>query len=372
MSRSPSAGLALAGVLLAVLPACDTADALARRCAQGDAAACKGACDQDVFGEGGCFQAGQAAYREAGTDFEGPEWRRARKLFDRSCTGGHADGCLFAAQMLEVPFAAPRKEKGAPTATWPVIDDATIDARAALLERSCALGSTKGCERLGDVSIGKKREVALTGYARACERGESGAECLRAREREISAFEHYREGCRRGVADDCTALGNLVTRVDFPRAVRIFLAEADLRGVAERSGGHLAFVEQRIAEARSAPVVDPTAAAPPAPAPEGVAVELSSPVVKGRLAALILERALAAARPRIARCAAGRIPEAGLHFSARLVVDRTGDVWSGTLHSDDAPAEVAACVLDVLRSVTMEPPVSGIADVEQSFSIFER
>jgi ketosteroid isomerase-like protein len=51
------------------------------------------------------------------------------------------------------------------------------------------------------------------------------------------------------------------------------------------------------------------------------------------------------------------------------VVDRTGDVWSAAVESADASPVLASCARDALLSVVMQPPVSGIADVELGFVI---
>jgi hypothetical protein len=351
---------------LAALPGCRSAAASKQRCLAGDLSACESACAKGVAGEGGCFHAGNAHRERGALDFSGSEWRRGLDYFRKSCKGGYGDGCLLAAQMIEAPYAAP---EAAPGGTPKAISDAELGDRESLLAASCKLGSAQGCKRLGDVLIGKNTPRARSAYEESCRTSAERDACKAARVHETDVAERWRSACTRGVADDCTRLGNLLYAVDVPRAVRLFESECALRGVESAAGGVGAFVEERVREARGGIVDD---RAPPAPADVSASapsLTFKVPEVHGELAIIEVDRVVRRHAGDIAGCFVGaNLPSQTV--LAKLTVDRTGDVWRAEIAPstpDPALARVAACLTKVFEGLTFLPPASGLATVDLTF-----
>jgi hypothetical protein len=353
------------------LLACRSVERLRQDCAKGNVASCDKACDEGVFGEGGCFQAGQGYQREAALDFASPTFAKAKLRFQKACDGGFGDGCLFAAQLIEAPHASPVLDdaKALPT---PIGDD-DIERRQELLVLACDRGSNDGCRRLGDVTIGKSEALARKGYLAACARGTDRDACRAARVKEVQAFERYRSGCKRQIADDCTALGNLVYRIDLPRALRLFRAEAELRGVVSVLGGVNAFVALRSKEARSASVADPTLERSATAVPGGFEerLHLATIDVEGRVpkssVGRVIRRDLIAP---IASCVAldGDHAKEGAAFDVESTVDLTGDVWRASV-SSKLPVRVAHCIEVAFTRAHFETPLTELTVVRASFTI---
>jgi hypothetical protein len=364
---------ALLGIVgcVSALWGCQGVERLRQDCAKGNVASCDKACEKGVFGEGGCFQAGQAHQRKAGLDFQSPAYETAKARFRKACDGGFGDGCLFAAQMIEAPHSSSVLDDAAKLPA-PIGDD-ELARRQELLVLACDRGSKDGCRRLGDVSIGKNEALARKGYLAACDREVDRDACKAARTNEIQAFERYRSGCKRQSADDCGALGNLVYRIDLPRAVRLFRAEAELRGVAPAVGGANAFVALRAKEARSASVVDPALPRTVPTAPDGLEKRLhvTSVDVKGRVPKTTIERVIRRDLiGPIASCVAMDRDQAkkGSAFAVESTVDLTGDVWRASV-SSHLPARVAHCIEAVFTGAHYETPLSQLATVRASFTV---
>src|SRR6476620_5814453 len=191
-----SLALIVGAFLVLATPACRRTEALKQRCVAGDATACESACSKGIFGEGGCFHAGDQHRTKASRDGGDTELKRASEYFVKACNGGYADGCLMAAQMIEAPYAA---VDGAPGATAPRrIGDGEILEREKWLTAACKRGSAAGCKRLGDVSIGKNADRARSAYEKACRAGASADACIAARGREVALAERWRNACTHG------------------------------------------------------------------------------------------------------------------------------------------------------------------------------
>ncbi|MCC6622393.1 MAG: sel1 repeat family protein [Deltaproteobacteria bacterium] len=158
----------------------------------------------------------------------GPELaRRARPLVERACSGGHRDGCVELATLVEdddAPRARRLLEEGCEARhglscaglAWlhargraGLADD---PARVtALAKKACELGDGWGCYEVALREAGPGRAPDAKKVARACELG-SGAACdAVAREgfdsgdasRVRRAFEQVAARCRRGDAEAC-------------------------------------------------------------------------------------------------------------------------------------------------------------------------
>jgi len=351
-------------VLAIALAGCRSIQTLKQRCVSGDLSACESACAKGVAGEGGCFHAGDGHRQKAGLDLSSPESRRATEYFAKSCDGRYGDGCLFSAQMIEAPYA-PGDVDGKSGSLPKLMPDDAIARRESRLSQACEHGSAGGCKRLGDVLIGKNAARARAAYEKACRAGADADSCVSARAHEVDLAERWRLSCTHDVADDCTLLGNLLYAVDPPRAVRLFVAECQLRGVETLVGGVESFVRDRIREAkRGIPAPDSTsrsAAGSPA------TIVISSPTVKGQVGILDVERALQLHEPDLGRCMASLPKDFTGKIGARLIVDATGDVFRATV--SDAPPDVASCLEPALEELSVSPPVSGTAEAEVSFRL---
>lgn len=327
---------------------------------------------------GGCFSAGLFARRNTTSGAGSSD--RALELFEKSCAGGHGDGCLFAAQMIEEPYG-PRGAGASPDAKVHPISDETLSRRDGLVDKACELGSADGCKRLGDVYLGKNRDKSLRGYSASCRSSIAPAECQASRKRLVDALEEQRLSCRRGVADACTRLGNVLYRVDAPRAVKLFVTEAQLRGVVELAGGMNAFVEQRTAEARRGDPFSelseandttgdekpptkahPTSGTRVATAPQLVVERLR---VRGRLLKSDVQRRIELAVPSFQECrprSKGRTAVGRAAFE--LVVDATGDVWRAHPKQSTLSAPTTGCLEAKLSKLGFSRPADGPAHVD--------
>lgn len=97
----PPAPVLLVGLLLS---SCRSTETLRQRCLSQDLSACESACSKHLYGEGGCFHAGQQYRTRAGLDFGSADFRHAQDYFRRSCEGKFADGCVLFAELIERPF----------------------------------------------------------------------------------------------------------------------------------------------------------------------------------------------------------------------------------------------------------------------------
>ena len=372
--------------LLASIGGCRSTETLKQECAAGDVPACETACERGVIGDGWVLRRRACSSERMA--------RSSRSLRARAglassstcaCKGGHGESCLYGAQMVEAPYLVD------PTSGPPsVIPDADLRERERLVVRACELGSKSGCQRLGDIMTGKNPERAKGAYVKACGLGAQPKECTAARQREVAAFDVYRQGCKRFVADDCARLGDLVYRLDMPRAIRLFQAEAELRGIAALVGGQERFIALRAREARSAATPDPTAKseAPAGAVPTDVDVRVSVRAVHGRVARPGIERALGQTEQDLRRCGAAQPSGAGRSarraataneagaprgaLRAELIVDRTGDVWRTTVTPEGAGAALAACVERTLSKLRLQPPVAGTARIEVEIAFEEK
>jgi hypothetical protein len=342
------------------LSGCRGLNALRQRCIAGEVSACESACSKGVAGEGGCRHAGNLYREKANFEFGSTDALSAAGFFDKGCKGGDGDSCLFAAQMIEGPYDL--DPTGAPDAAPKTIEDAELARREKLLTLSCREGSTQGCKRLGDVLIGKDTGRATRAYVAACQSSTAAAACAAARRRETHLAEHYRSGCTRSVADDCTSLGDFLRTVDLPRAMRLFVAECELRGVADVAGGVGGFVRARASSVRGVPLLQdggaPANVAPPTPSGAAVHVVVGPPSVKGQLALVEVTRAFGDHAADFQACAARATPlpedvpsaqnakPAGQVKDAtvfHLVVDLTGDVWKATPDDSKFGADALSC-----------------------------
>jgi hypothetical protein len=355
----------LSAMLVAVsfLVSCRGADAMRQRCLAGEAADCEGACKKGVSGEGGCFHAAEH-YRElASLDFKSEAFRKASGYFQRACDGKYADGCLFAAQMIEAPYAA--VDDADSSELPPLMVDTQIVDREERLGRACELGSAAGCKRLGDVLAGKSAERANAAYAKACSLGKDAAACTESRAHDVAVFERYRASCTHGVADDCTTLGKLLFAVDPPRAARLFVSECELRGVADVAGGVGRFVRQRVRQARAGAEAD----VPTTTIPGGPAFSVTTGTVQGKLAFLEADRALKQRASVLGSCAAGAPNLTSGTAKLHLVVDLTGDVYRADVVEGNLPPAVVACVVRSLEGVTMSAPGGELAMVDATIDV---
>jgi hypothetical protein len=300
-------------------------------------------------------------------DFAGTDFRRSTELYRKSCDGGYADGCLFAAQAIEAPYA--NVEAPAPTELPKMILDAEVLGRQKLLDRACALGSAPGCKRLGDVFIGKNGDKARAAYQKACRSGADAEGCEKARTHEVDVGEGFRDRCTHGDADACASLGDLLWSVDPPRAVRLFASECALRGVAEVVGGIGAFISQREREAAKGIPLSPEErprAAPQSNAPVVVARTVS---VAGGVAMVSADRVLAQHAEDFASCVAALPKSPPTVVSAKLIVDLTGDVFRATL-SGAVPENVGPCLTGALEELVFARP-GAIASLDVSVTVGE-
>lgn len=348
-------------VLLAATSGCRSVSALKQRCLTGDTSACESACKKGVPGEGGCFHAGEQLRTRAALDFKNDDFRRARDFFRRSCDGRYADGCVLSAQMLEAPYGVPDPASG--EATPPTMPDADMLEREKRLGAACSLGAPTGCKRLGDVLIGKSDERALPAYEKACATSADVAGCRAARAREVQTAGQWRLACTHGAADDCTRLGNLLYAVDPPRAVRLFVSECELRGVAELFGGVGGFVRERMRGASAGIPLRENGPRPTRLVDGGVSVVVLPSRVTGQVAMVEVDRALRQRQDELSACLASDAKEPG-EIALGLTVDRTGDVFRSVVSRSTLPSPSTACVKDVIDSLAFTAPPAGLATVD--------
>jgi hypothetical protein len=342
--------LTIAGTLLVGpwIVGCKSIASLRQRCITGDTASCEAACKKGVPGEGGCFHAGNQLREKASLDFGGAEFRRASDYFVRSCDGGYGDGCFLAAEMVEAPYAPDPASWGA--ALPKMISDAEVKNREKRLDRACALGSARGCTRLGDVLVGKHADGALAAYRTACDAGAAPADCRQAREAEVAQADKWRAACTLQSADDCARLGDLLYQVDPPRGLRLFVSECQLRGVADFVGGVVAFLRERAAHG------PPTAVAPVADEPSKFTFDVLRPLVKGPVAVAEVLRAFTAASPELSACVALEPGAVTKSIPLELLVDATGDVFRARATGGTVAAPVARCVERILEGASVSKP----------------
>jgi hypothetical protein len=360
-------------VFLAILAcgnACGRVTAMKQQCLAGDITACESACDKGVVGEGGCFQAGNAHRQKAALDFNSPAFREARKFFKKSCDGGFGEGCLFAAQTIDAPFGPlDTTAMAAAPAIPPTISDGDIAERERLLERSCDLSPAAACKRLGDVLIGKSSARAETAYHRACKSSREPDACKAQRSKEVNALEQWRSGCTRGVADDCTRLGDALYAVDAPRAVRLFVNECRLRGVESIAGGLGKFVAERAAAARGA--FEQPRGARPAPGAGGPPVLPLAPSVSGTVALVTVQRLLNMHTAELSSCVAALPRTTRGKVVMEATVDLTGDVWRTRATESTLDDASTTCLRSVLADFGFGGPLAAPATVVVPLAIGE-
>lgn len=364
----------LAGVLALVttLFGCHGIESIKQRCVSGDTGACESACGKGIVGEGGCFHAGDQHRARAGLDLASKDFKAASEYFRKSCDGGYGDGCLFLAQAIEAPYSQVAADATGAAAP-PTISDADVVSRESRLAQACEHGSVTGCKRLGDVFIGKNPDRARAAYEKACARGSDPDACRTARAKEVDIAERWRAACTHDVADDCGRLGNLLFAVDPPRAMRLFVSECQLRGVADLAGGVGGFVRARVKEARGGIPTGPEALGGGA-RPSGEAqpvLDVLSPVVKGEVAIVQVDRVLRSRSENLTTCMVKMPKGATERFSAHLVVDLTGDVWRATVTPVAGATPAAGCLEAALESLAFGPPgpsAPATIDVALAFS----
>jgi hypothetical protein len=364
-SRRRSISAALGCILILSAAGCRNVETLKQRCLAGEGSACESACSKGVAGEGGCFHAGQNAREKAGSDTSGADFHHAADYFVKSCDGHFADGCLMAAQMVEAPYAQVDVE-GAGDPNARAISDAELELRGQRLELACTNGSAGGCKKLGDSLIGKSADEALVAYGKACASGADADACKAARAKEVSVADGWRLGCTHRVADDCTRLGDLLFATDPPRAVRLFIAECALRGVAELDGGLGNFVRARARQARAG---IPTSAPLPVDLARGETVNVTVGTVAGQVSIVEAERDFVAHRGEMGACLSATPANFVAKIPVKLVVDQTGAVYRATLGQSTLPSAAAACIRTVFESVAVTAPVAGLATLEASIGI---
>jgi hypothetical protein len=354
--------------VLACATACSRIKALKQQCSAGDIGACESACDKGVAGEGGCFQAGSAHRQRSALDYASNDFRDARRYFKKSCDGGYGEGCLFAAQTIDAPFGPLDTATAAASTTVPAtISDGELAERERLLQRACDLSPPIACKRFGDVLIGKSAPRAEVAYHRSCKSSSKPDACRAQRSKEVSTLEQWRAGCTRGVADDCTRLGDALYVIDAPRAVRLFVAECQLRGVESAAGGLGRFVADRAARAKGS--FEPSRGAPPAPGSGGPPVAVLAPSVRGTVALVVVQRVLQMHLAELSSCVAGLPPTTRGKVVVEAVVDLTGDIWhTKALESTLADAETA-CLLAKIRDLGFGEPLSAPATVTLPIAI---
>ena len=375
------AGLAaLLGVVLAAasMLGCRSRESLGKACEAGDGPACHEACKKGLTGKGGCFDAAEQLRRQAQEQGKRAPHGELGTLYGKSCDGGFAEGCLFAAQILEMPHlesleklvgGQPPADQDAPL----LMPEQTIAFREQRLEASCSGGSGLGCRRLGDVLLGKDAARATTAYEKYCKTlPETSQQCVAARKEQLAYASDRQRLCHRGLADACEDLGNLIHQVDVPRAVGVFVKEGQLRGVADQVGGPPGFVARRVQEARR--WGGPRRAEAAASARRW-SVQLGRVSVEGRIGRASVVRALERQRESLAGCR-DRVSQAATPAGSadlRLLVDRTGDPWQvGTVGGTLKGTPVAACLEEGLRRVVMPPPEQGLATVDVSLAFSPR
>lgn len=358
---------ALAVAALSFTGGCRRVSVLKQRCLSGEADACESACTKGVYGEGGCFQAGNAHWQRGALDFGGDEFKRARSFFKKSCDGGYGDGCLFAAQTVDAPYG-PLDPTAISDASVPkTISDGELAERERLLTRACDLSGGPACKRLGDVTIGKSSTSASLAYERSCRSSREPEACKAQRSREVNTLEQWRSACTRGVADDCTRLGDALYVIDAPRAVRLFVNECGLRGVESIAGGLGRFVADRAKSAQAGAVSSPTPLAPPSA--DAPSVTSLVPEVRGSVAVVAVERAVQVRSGVLSGCAASLHKTDRATLTAELVVDRTGDVWRARALAGTLGPRETACMLSVLEDLEFGGPLPVPATVTLPLAI---
>jgi hypothetical protein len=330
-----------------------------QRCLAGDVEDCERVCKKGVPGEGGCFHAAELYRTRAALDFKSGNFEKAARYFEKACDGKHADGCLFAAQMIEAPYAATDDAEG--DAMPPLVSDKEVLAREQRLVRACDYGSAAGCKRLGDVLVGKNLARALEAYKKACEKGREASACVDARTNDAQVFERFREPCTRGVADDCTRLGTLLFSVDPPRAVRLFASECELRGVASLAGSAGRFVRARLRDARRG--------VPFPPKDDGAVggallFDVRAEGVQGKLAFVEVDRGLKQRAPALGSCALGVPSGSAGQAKLRLTVDLTGDVYTTEVVESSLPPAVSECIARSFEAVAFGSTVTELTTVD--------
>jgi TPR repeat protein len=347
--------------ILASAPACSRVKVLKQQCLAGDTGACESACNKGVVGEGGCFQAGSAHRQKSPLDFGSPDFREARRFFKKSCDGGFGEGCLFAAQTIDAPYgpldtAAMAAAPAAPA----TISDADIAERQRLLERACDLSPATACKRLGDVLVGKNASRAESAYHRACKSSTEPDACRAQRSKEVNALEQWRSGCTRGLADDCTRLGDALYAIDAPRAIRLFVSECQLRGVEGVAGGLGKFVAERAANARGAFEQSRSIGPPGSGGPQ---VTPLPPSVRGSIAVVAVQRALQMHAVELSSCVAALPRTTQAKVVVEGVVDLTGDVWRAKATESTLAGVETECLLSVIRDIGFGAPLTAPATV---------
>ncbi len=366
VSSRARAGFCVPLIILG-LTGCRGLATLKQRCVAGEIEACESACAKGVVGEEGCFHAGDQHRRKAAFDQTSPELRLASRYFAKSCDGGYADGCLFAAQMIEARYA--QLDLDAPNGSAPpMISDTEVMEREKRLGLACDYGSSVGCKRLGDILIGKNAVRADAAYKKSCQSSSDSASCLAARLREVETAEQWRDTCTHGAADACMRLGDLLYAVDPPRAYRLFASECQLRGVTAVAGGLGTFIRGRARQAAAGIPADPAKGAGSVPPGDSMPpLRISPAAVKGRVPVVEVDRALKEDEAGIQWCL-GSLPKdfAGI-FHVSMIIDLTGDVWRATV--GDAPAKVAECLTPLLESIHVSTPGTDIGTATLTMSV---
>jgi hypothetical protein len=183
----------------------------------------------------------------------------------------------------------------------------------------------------------------------------------------VNTLEQWRAGCTRGVADDCTRLGDALYVIDAPRAIRLFVAECRLRGVESVAGGLGRFVAERAASAKGSfeslrgPRPEPGAGGPP--------VALLAPTVQGTVAQVVVQRAMQMRLTELSSCVA-RLPTTTRgKVVVEAVVDLTGDVWRAKATESTLGDAETACMLATIREIGFGDPLSAPATVTLPIAI---
>lgn len=343
------------------LSSCQGKEALQQRCLAEDFSACESACGKHVYGEGGCFHAGQQYRARAGFDFSSADFRRAEDYFRKSCDGKFGDGCVLLAELIEGPFGGNDAER-AGSELPKAMPDGSMHERERALDQGCSLGSIMACKRLGDVLIGKDASRAKAAYDKSCGASTDATACRNARANEVSQAEKWHAACSRGVADDCSRLGNLLYAVDVPRAIRLFVSECELPGVAAVTGGVDGFVRLRAGEASRGIVTGERPSLPKASGPLPT-LTILPPTVTGGVPVAEVDRAFQQLGEELRSCAAIGKPQIGA-LELSLTVDRTGDAFRAAVTRTDLSPAASDCAKSLVDALAFAPPTGGLADVE--------
>jgi hypothetical protein len=185
----------------------------------------------------------------------------------------------------------------------------------------------------------------------------------------VNTLEQWRTGCTRGVADDCTRLGDALYTIDAPRAVRLFVSECRLRGVETIAGGLGRFLAERAASARGS--FEPTPGARATAGSGGPPVAPLPPSVRGTVALVTVQRLLNMRTADLASCVAALPLTTRGRVVVEAIVDLTGDVWRARATESTLDAAPTACLLSVIGDFRFEGPLAAPATVVMPLAVGE-